>query len=235
MSYQAILFDLDGTLLPMDQEVFTKGYFKALASVLCPMGLKADALTAAVWAGTKAMVQNDGSRKNCEAFWEQFALALGCDTDKFRPVTDRFYTNEFHHAKACTGENPLAVEAIRLAHEKAGKVILATNPIFPLSGQASRLGWIGLKPEDFDLVTSYESDSFGKPNPQYFTSICERMELEPSNCLMIGNDELEDMYAGSKAGLNCYLVKDWSIRSQEHPWEGERGSFQEMVEMLRSL
>ena len=61
------------------------------------------------------------------------------------------------------------------------------------------------------------------------------MELEPSNCLMIGNDELEDMYAGSKAGLNCYLVKDWSIRSQEHPWEGESGSFQEMVEMLRSL
>ena len=57
MSYQAILFDLDGTLLPMDQEVFTKGYFKALASVLCPMGLEADALTAAVWAGTKAMVQ----------------------------------------------------------------------------------------------------------------------------------------------------------------------------------
>ena len=52
---------------------------------------------------------------------------------------------------------------------------------------------------------------------------------------MIGNDELEDMYAGSKAGFNCYLVKDWSIRSQEHPWEGESGSFQEMVEMLRSL
>ena len=31
MRYQAILFDLDGTLLPMDLEAFTKLYFVALA------------------------------------------------------------------------------------------------------------------------------------------------------------------------------------------------------------
>ena len=27
---KAVLFDLDGTLLPMDQDEFTKGYFKLL-------------------------------------------------------------------------------------------------------------------------------------------------------------------------------------------------------------
>ena len=28
---KAVLFDLDGTLLPMDQDLFTKTYFKLLA------------------------------------------------------------------------------------------------------------------------------------------------------------------------------------------------------------
>ena len=30
MSLKMILFDLDGTLLPMDQDVFTESYFKLL-------------------------------------------------------------------------------------------------------------------------------------------------------------------------------------------------------------
>lgn len=33
---KAILFDLDGTLLPMDQDEFTKGYFNLLAAKLAP-------------------------------------------------------------------------------------------------------------------------------------------------------------------------------------------------------
>ena len=38
MKPKAVLFDLDGTLLPMDQDAFTKGYFKLLAKKLSPHG-----------------------------------------------------------------------------------------------------------------------------------------------------------------------------------------------------
>lgn len=41
---QMILFDLDGTLLPMDQEVFTKAYFQRLAAKLAPYGYEAGKL-----------------------------------------------------------------------------------------------------------------------------------------------------------------------------------------------
>ena len=34
MSIKVVLFDLDGTLLPMDQEVFVKAYFTGLAKAL---------------------------------------------------------------------------------------------------------------------------------------------------------------------------------------------------------
>ena len=33
-----VLFDLDGTLLPMDMDVFTRGYFKLLAKKAAPRG-----------------------------------------------------------------------------------------------------------------------------------------------------------------------------------------------------
>ena len=44
MNITTILFDLDGTLLPMDQEAFTTGYFKFLAKKLAPYGYEAGPL-----------------------------------------------------------------------------------------------------------------------------------------------------------------------------------------------
>lgn len=40
MAYQAILFDMDGTLVPMDTDAFVKCYFKFLAAELCPIGIQ---------------------------------------------------------------------------------------------------------------------------------------------------------------------------------------------------
>ena len=59
--YEIFLFDLDGTLLPMDQEAFTTGYFKLLTKKLAPHGYEPKSLVDAIWAGTAAMVKNDGS------------------------------------------------------------------------------------------------------------------------------------------------------------------------------
>lgn len=38
MKLTTILFDLDGTLLPMDNDEFTRGYFKLLAAKMAPLG-----------------------------------------------------------------------------------------------------------------------------------------------------------------------------------------------------
>ena len=38
MSIKAILFDLDGTLVPMDQDEFVKDYFKRISTKLVPYG-----------------------------------------------------------------------------------------------------------------------------------------------------------------------------------------------------
>lgn len=235
MRYKAVFFDLDGTLLPMDNEVFTKGYFKELAKKLSPLGLAPDALIAAVWAGTKAMVKNDGARQNVELFWETFAQVTAKDVTSFRAQSDDFYVNEFHNARAYTSENPRAAEAIGAAHAAAEIVVLASNPLFPLTGQCSRLSWVGLEKSDFDYITAYESECFCKPNPAYYTALCEKLGVRPAECLMVGNDEREDMYAATLAGLDGFYVTDCAIPCEEHPWNGKHGSFAELIAFLKTL
>ena len=72
-----VLFDLDGTLLPMDQDEFTTGYFKILCKKMLPYGYDPNILSGAIWKGTGAMVANDGSVTNEEAFWIAFSKLLG--------------------------------------------------------------------------------------------------------------------------------------------------------------
>ena len=87
---KAVLFDLDGTLLPMDQDVFTHGYFKLLCRKLEGHGYDPDQLVKAVWKGTGAMVKNDGSCSNEEAFWRCFSGIYGEDALKDIPLFNAF-------------------------------------------------------------------------------------------------------------------------------------------------
>lgn len=233
--YKAICFDLDGTLLPMDMKTFTEGYYGLLAKKVAYLGIEPKPLVAGIWAGVKAMVLNDGSQSNLDAFWACFEQTTGIAKSLIKADCDEFYGKEFHGGKAFTRENPLARKAVELARTKAEKVVLATNPLFPMEGQRTRLSWLGLTPEDFDLVTSYETDCFCKPNPRYFLSVCERIGVNPADCLMIGNDEDEDGYAATKAGMAAYLVTDCLIPSEKHPWQGKAGSFTDLLAMLETL
>lgn len=235
MKYQAILFDLDGTLLPMETEGFARVYFGALAKELADFGIPADALVKAIWGGTKAMMKNDGSRLNVDVFWKTFTALTGVPREKIEPRCDHFYYEGFHAARIATTPNPLAVEAVRIAREKAGKVVLATNPLFPMQGQETRMSWLSLKPADFDLVTCYSSDRFCKPNPAYFVEVCRRIGVEADKCLMIGNDEREDMACAASLGMDAYLVTDCRIPCADMPWQGPQGSFSDMLAMLKSL
>lgn len=232
MQYKAILFDLDGTLLPMNMEEFTQGYFYQLAQVIAPYGIESQSLIKSIWYATKAMMANDGSKSNMEIFWENFIAVTKLDKDKITPVLDTFYTKEFNNAKSNTKDNPLAKQVVNLAHKYGRKVALASNPIFPLDGQISRLQWVGLDKNDFDLITSYESESYCKPHINYYLSICKRLGVEPRECLMIGNDLKEDMYGASQAGIDCYLVEDCIIDNKDYPYNGKKGSFEALLELL---
>lgn len=235
MQIRAILFDLDGTLLPQDQNAFIGAYFKGLIKALLPLGADARALEAAVWQGTGAMIKNDGSKTNEQAFFDTFESMCKVDMEHFRSLADDFYSTGYKSLIEYTDPSPLAKAAVEYARKNDRAVVLATNPLFPEIAQNTRIGFAGLSPDDFDFVTSYENQVYSKPNPKYYLSIAERLGVEPCECLMIGNDEGEDMYAASSVGMNCYLIEDCMIPSEKYKWQGERGSFAELVEKLKAL
>lgn len=225
-----VLFDLDGTLVPMDLETFTKTYFSLLAKAAAPYGYQPDRLTAAVWKGTRAMIQNDGTRRNDQRFWEVFAGELGKEVLGLRPVFDQFYANEFHEARSAVRENLLAKRAVEGLKERGCQVVLATNPLFPAVGVATRLSWVNLTPEDFSYVTTYENSSSCKPNPAYYTEILAKLEKRPEECLMVGNDVREDVLAAGQAGIQTYLITDCLENAQGDDISAvKKGSFQEFM------
>lgn len=231
--FEMILFDLDATLLPMDQNEFVKEYFKHLARKLAPHGYEAGALVDAVWKGTAAMIRNDGSRSNEDAFWSEFANILGEDALADKPLFDEFYMNEFENARGVCGFNPAAAGTVRALKAAGFRVALATNPIFPAAATEKRIRWAGLEPDDFELITTYENSCFCKPNPAYYTDIARSLSVKPSDCLMVGNDATEDM-AAQEAGMSVFLITDCLInRENKDISVYPNGSFEQLMEYVQ--
>lgn len=236
MPVTTILFDLDGTLLPMDQEVFIQSYFGRLAAKLAPLGYEAKPLFKCIWAGTAAMIQNDGSCTNEEAFWKVFSATYGEEALKDQPVFDAFYENEFQSVQQDCGYAPEAAQLIRWLKEKGLRVALATNPIFPAVATESRMRWAGLEKDDFELYTTYENSRYSKPNPAYYLKILETLGVKPEECLMVGNDVGDDMIAPQKLGMKVFLLTDCLInRDNADISMYPQGSFAELMEYIKSL
>lgn len=235
MDIKAVFFDLDGTLLPMDQDVFVEGYFKLLAKKLYPLGFDPQMLIKTIWAGTEAMVVNDGSRFNEEVFWEKYSGIFGEKAEASKPMLEEFYTVDFQAVRSLCGFNPDAKKTIDLVKSLGLRTVLATNPIFPHYATESRIRWAGLEPSDFEFYTSYETSKFSKPNPKYFLETAERAGISPAQCLMVGNDATEDL-AAAETGMKVFILTDCLINKHEKDLSQiPHGGFSALWEYLKTL
>ena len=228
---KAIFFDLDGTLLPMDQEQFTRGYFKALAGKLSRHGYDPKQLVDAVWSGTAAMVRNDGSCTNEHVFWNAFAELIGPRVYDDRPLFDAFYATDFNTLQSLCGHNLQAAECVKEFKQRGISLILASNPVFPMTAQINRMNWAGIDEADFELVTSYENSRYCKPNPDYYRDLIEKAGFAPAECLMVGNDVSEDMIA-EEAGMRVFLLTNCLINKERRDISRyPRGNYQQLLQL----
>ena len=233
---KAVLFDLDGTLLPMDQQLFTKDYFGRLMRRICPLGYTPDTFITAMYAGVAEMVKNDGSRPNEAAFWDAFSRICGPEVLQHLPLFERFYEEEFDEIAKTCGHNPKAAETVRSLTNRGIRVALATNPLFPRIATQKRIAWAGLTPEDFELYTTYEDIGTCKPSPAYYREVLSRLGLDPADCLMVGNDVAEDMMAAAEAGIRGFLLTDCLINTPNADVNAyPHGSFDELNAYVNSL
>lgn len=231
---KTVLFDLDGTLLPMDNEEFTKYYFGFLCKKMAPHGYEPKALIDAIWAGTGAMVKNDGSITNEEAFWDCFSQILGNRVFEARPVIEEFYRTDFNIARNVCGYNQTLVDLVQDLKARGCRMALATNPIFPAMATENRIRWAGLEPEDFELYTTYENTGFSKPNIAYYQYLLDKLGIEAEQTLMVGNDVAEDMIA-EKLGMQVFLLTDCMInKKNEDISRYPHGSAEDLRKLLEN-
>lgn len=231
---KAILFDLDGTLLPMDEDHFKKIYFGAVFNKVKHFGYKMEDLINAIWFGTKAMVKNDGTINNEERFWEAFSTIYPESRKRDEECFKDFYNNDFPKlAFACNKDpQPLAKEFVKALKEKGYELIIASNPIFPGAATRARIRWAGLEPDDFKYITTYENSSFAKPNLAYYQQVLEKTGYKPEEVIMIGNDVREDMIV-EKLGIKAYLITDCLLNlDNEDINKYTHGNFEEVMHMV---
>lgn len=231
-----ILFDLDGTLLPMDNDEFAKGYLGMLAQKMAQYGYEPKEFIASIWKATEAVYKNDGKSRNEQVFWDNFSALIGKrvldDIDKFL----EFYANDFPKAKKFCGYNAQVPELIKSLKSKGFNLVLATNPIFPQVATDERIKWAGLKKEDFIYCSTHENSHFSKPNPKYYLELTEKLQLNPEECLMVGNDVYEDAVAATSVGMKTFLITEFLINRKDIDIsQFPHGNFNDLIDYIDNL
>ena len=208
MPIDAILFDLDDTLLGNEMDVFLRGYFPLLAAYASPV-IDPDRFLPELMHATQAMIHSDDpTLTNQDVFWRVFCERNNLARAEVEPFLATFYEEQFGRLQSTTQRRPEAADLVRWCFDQGLKVVIATNPLFPRSAVEQRMAWAGVPVDhfDFDLVTVYENMHSAKPHAAYYHEILSAVEVEPDRALMVGDDWENDIVPTSGMGLYTYWI-----------------------------
>ena len=120
---------------------------------------------------------------------------------------------------------PYVKEALATLRRKGYRLWLLSNAQRVFT--AYELTHLGLG-EEFDGV--YLSSDYGcrKPDVRFFQALLEEQQLDPSKCLMIGNDRVTDIAGAKAAGLDTlYMHTNLTPREQAAADPRKRGHHRE--------
>lgn len=228
------MFDLDGTLLPIDMNEFEKTYFGEMGNFFCDI-IEPKKLVECVWIAAKAMVDNLENRSNEEVFMDEFSKLIDGDINVYKERFDRFYDESFLKLKELVADVPIMRESIKILKEKGYNLVIATNPIFPLKSILHRIRWAGFEPEQFSYISCYENNRYCKPQIQFYEEVLENIGKRPEQCIMVGNDVQEDLVAG-KLGMDTFLIEDYMLhRTDDEIKATYKGSYQDFFNFVMNL
>jgi FMN phosphatase YigB (HAD superfamily) len=231
-----VLFDLDGTLLPMDIDLFTGIYFRELgeffSDFIDPKDLVSFVLTA-----VGEMINNTGDRSNEDVFTARFGRLIenkgGLVT--FQQRFDQFYDSVFIETKSAVFDMPAMRKSVELLKEKGYQLVIATNPIFPMKAIEQRIRWAGFEPSYFSYISYYEKCHYCKPQIKYYEELLSDICKKPGECLMVGNDVQEDVIAG-RLGIETYLITDHLLHRTEEEIKADHvGTYMDFYSFVQGL
>lgn len=231
---KTVLFDLDGTLLPLDTDRFVDAYLKLLARKVNGT-LNPEKFIKALLISTNAIIENRSRTKtNQDVFMEDFTKRLGMERQELENIFQDFYDNDFPTLVSYIEPEHNADKIVSAAFEAGFEVVIATKPVFPRQAIVERLKWIDVDNMGYKLVTSYENMHYCKPNLDYYREILSLTGRKPEECVMVGNDVDEDLCAGD-LGMKTVLVTNYVINRTGRQFKADFSiPAQELPEVLKA-
>ncbi len=232
-----VLLDLDGTVLPLDMDLFMTIYFTEMEKVFNDLP-DHEMLVKNIWAATDAAVRNTEKITNEEAFMNTYGQLIVGDLEEHKKRFEAFYDEGFLKAEKSVIENEWMQKSIKLLKVKGYNLVLATNPIFPMKAIHHRISWAGFEPSDFSYISSFEKNHYCKPQIKYYEEVLSAIGKKPEECIMVGNDVQEDMIV-HKLGVKTYLITEHILHRTDEPiqvdYKGNYEDFFRFVEELPTL
>lgn len=231
---KAVLFDLDGTLVPLDQNKFVESYLAALAPRVAHL-VEPKRFVRQLLASTEAMIADRNPvRTNEEVFMGDFFSHIGISASKLMPIFDDFYEHHFQRVSGVARPHAAARRSVEAVLKKELAAVVATNPVFPLTAVRQRMTWGHVADLPFRHITSYETSHFCKPHTEYYIEVAETIGVRPEECLMVGNDVEEDL-AAAKIGMKVFLVTDCLLNTRKLNSKADyTGTLTELADFLSS-
>jgi len=205
---EALLLDLDGTLLDNDIQAFLQVYLGRISRAMAPW-VAPDVLVPQLLRSTSVMLANqDPERTLRETFAGDFYPALGTTEDALLARFEDFYRDEFPKLQAQTARRPAAAVLVQAALASGLRLAVATNPLFPRIAIDHRLTWAGVPSDRFayDVITSYETFHSAKPQLAYYAEILGHLGVAASRAAMVGDSPSDDLAPARALGMAVFHV-----------------------------
>jgi FMN phosphatase YigB (HAD superfamily) len=236
-----LLFDLDGTLVDLQRRGlelrFMLRAFRRFGTAIRPWHFRR-----AFWQAAERQQVHGTEKTNYQVFLETLGAHSRVDLPALDRIVRDFLVHDFPHLSDRFVPIPGGRETLDLARGLGYRVVLATNPVWPLDAVQTRLRAGGLDEFTFDFISHSEVMTHCKPDPRYFRELLERLQARGEECLMIGNDPRKDLPA-KDAGIGTFLIgthppdprmdasgtledlRAWITQERTTPWPMDRRSY----------
>ncbi|MCK4828134.1 hypothetical protein KA005_71050, partial [bacterium] len=155
---KAILFDIDNTLILFDEKNFFRNYlpliYRSFADLMPFELFKNKLLTS-----SQDLLENDGKMSNADFFMNSFSRGFENYKEEMWNRFIKFYDTEFDKFETLTTPVKGVSDIISQLQKQNFKLVIASNPLWPLNVQIIRLGWAGIQDINYHLITHIQNMS----------------------------------------------------------------------------
>lgn len=196
---KALIFDFDGTLVDfVESDIASLKYIYSLTGVNYGEGVFIEKAISNIIHFHELVDKGEVDPKTMHRYrlFNTFK-ELGFQWDEF--YVDRYKANLLHETKPYPGADNLLSSLLT-----KGKLGLITNAYDP-GMQKKRIKASGLF-DFFDEILIAGEEDYSKPDPQVFHLMSKRLDLEPDECIFIGDSPEFDIQGANIVGMITILI-----------------------------